>query len=114
MPDTYSQYPEQQLARYRAVSIGLAVLAFCIGGAALLGWILNNDYLKRIHPSFVTMKANTAICLMLVAVPVFLIHERSPSQLKRGIIRICAAIVGLIGLITLSEHIFGWNAGIDQ
>lgn len=57
MADTFSHYQEQQLLRYRAVSIGLAVFAFCIGGAALLGWILDNPYLKRIHPSLVTMKA---------------------------------------------------------
>lgn len=114
MPDTFSHYPEQQLVRYRVVSIGLAVFAFCIGGAALLGWILDNEYLKRVHPSLVTMKANTAVCLMLAGVACILINYRSPSRIKRGIIQLFAAIVGLIGLITLSEHVFGWNTGLDQ
>src|SRR5215813_11319556 len=114
MPHTISHYPEEQLVRYRAVSIGLAVFAFCIGGAALLGWILDNEYLKRIHPSLVTMKANTAVCLMLVGVSCVLIIDRSPSQIKRGIIQVFAAIVGLVGLITLSEHLVGWNTGLDQ
>jgi signal transduction histidine kinase/PAS domain-containing protein/ActR/RegA family two-component response regulator len=114
MPDTISHYPDRQLARYRAVSIGLAVFAFCIGGAALLGWILDNPYLKRIHPSLVTMKANTAVCLMLVAVSVLLYNDRSSSPIKRSIHLLFAAIVGLVGLITLSEHIFGWNSGLDQ
>src|SRR6185503_11555157 len=113
MPDTFSQYPEQQLVRYRAVSITLATLAFCIGGAALLGWILNNDLLKRIHPSLVSMKANTAICLMLVAACCFLINHRSQSPIKRRISQFFAVIVALVGLITLSEHIFGWNSGLD-
>src|SRR4051794_33884287 len=107
-------YPDKQLARYRAVSITLAVLAFCIGAAALLGWILDNPYLKRIHPSLVTMKANTAVCLMLVGVSCVLIAGQSMSPIKRGIVQLSAAIVGLIGLITLSEHIFGWNTGLDQ
>src|ERR1041385_1564187 len=107
-------YPDKQLMRYRAVSIGLAVFAFCIGGAALLGWILNNEYLKRIYPSLVTMKANTAVCLMLVAVSCILINDRSPSQIKLRIIQLFAAIVGIVGLITLSEHLFGWNTGLDQ
>ena len=114
MPDTISHYPEEQLGRYRAVSNGLAVFAFCIGGAALLGWILDNPYLKRIHPSLVTMKANTAVCLMLVGVSVLLYNDRSPSALKRDIRQSFAAIVGLVGLITLSEHVFGWNTGLDQ
>ena len=114
MPDTISHYPEEQLARYRTISNSLAAVALGIGGAALLGWILDNPYLKRIHPSLVTMKANTAICLMLIAVCVFLINDRSSSPIKRGICRAFAVIVGLVGLITLSEHVFGWNTGLDQ
>ena len=114
MPDRFLHYPEQQLVRYRAVSIGLALLAFCLGGAALLGWILNNQFLKKIHPSLVNMKANTAICLMLVAASCFLINKRSQSPIKRGILQLFAFIVALVGLITLSEHLFGWNTGLDQ
>src|ERR1044072_3781863 len=114
MPDTISHYPEEQLARYRMISNGLAVFAFCIGGAALLGWILDNQYLKRVYPTLVTIKANTAVCLMLVAVSVLLINDRSSSPIKRGIRWLFAAIVGLVGLITLSEHLFGCNTGLDQ
>jgi hypothetical protein len=76
----------------RAVSIGLATLSFCIGGAALLGWILDNEFLKRIHPSLVTMKANTAVCLMLVGICVFLIQDGSESPIKRVIVQLCAII----------------------
>jgi signal transduction histidine kinase/PAS domain-containing protein/ActR/RegA family two-component response regulator len=114
MPDTISHYPEKRLVLNRAISTGLAVLSFCIGGAALLGWILDNEYLKRIHPSLVTMKANTAVCLMLVAVSCVLINDRSPSQFNTVIRRLFAAVVALVGIITLSEHVFGWNSGLDQ
>ena len=114
MSENISHHPTEQLTRYRAVSNGLAAFAFAIGGAGLLGWILDNEYLKRIFPSLVTMKANTAVCLMLVAVSVFLINDRSASPIKRGIRQIFAFIVGLVGLITLSEYVFGWNTGLDQ
>src|SRR5262245_55849045 len=114
MPDTISHYPEEQLLRYRAISIGLAAFAGCIGGAALLGWILDNEFLKKIHPALVNMKANTAICLMLVAVSCFLINDRSHSRGKLIVRQIFAAIVAVVGLVTLSEHIFGWNTGLDQ
>jgi len=110
----FSPYPQQQLGRCRAFSLGFAMLAFCISVAALLGWILGNEFLKRIHPSLVNMKANTSICLMLVASSVFLIQSRSPSTIKRNVTYVFAVIVALVGLITLSEHIFGWNAGLDQ
>ncbi len=114
MLDSPSQIPPQQLVRCRAVSIGLAILAFCIGGAALLGWILSNEYLKRIHPALVTMKANTSVCLMLVAGVLFLIQDRPVSTLRRRISYVFAAIVASIGLITFSEHVIGWNTGLDQ
>src|ERR1044071_398355 len=113
-PDRFPDYLEQQLVRYRAASITLAVAVFCIGAAAPLGWILDNPYLKRIHPSLVTMKANTAVCLMLVGILCILINDRSPSQIKRGLIKLFAALVALVGLITLSEHVVGWNTGLDQ
>jgi signal transduction histidine kinase/ActR/RegA family two-component response regulator len=114
MPDTLSHFPDEQLVRYRAMSIGLAVFAFCIGGAALLGWILDNEFLKKIHPALVSMKANTAVCLMLVAASCFLINDRSQSQSKRAVRQLLAALVALVGLVTLSEHLFGWNTGLDQ
>src|SRR5687767_1527926 len=113
MPDSHSQYSPEQLARCKYTSIAFALLAFCIGAAALLGWILDVEFLKRIHPTLVNMKANTAICLMLVAVSVILLQDRSASTTKRSIVQVFAIIVGLVGLITFTEHLFGWNAGID-
>jgi signal transduction histidine kinase/CheY-like chemotaxis protein/PAS domain-containing protein len=101
-------------ARYRAVSIALALVAFVIGAAALLGWILNNEFLKRIHPSLVTMKANTAVCLILVSVALLLLQDRSSPTIKRAIIQLFAIVVALVGLTTLTEHLFGWNTGLDQ
>jgi hypothetical protein len=61
MHESFLHYSPQQLLRYRVTSIAGALLAMLIGSAALLGWILDNAVLKRIHPTLVTMKANTAV-----------------------------------------------------
>ena len=114
MDESLTENPQRQLARSRALSVAFASVTFCIGGAALLGWLLENEILKRVHPSLVTMKANTSICLMLVGLSVFLIQDRSGSRLKRRIARACAAIVALVGLLTLSQHLIGWDLGLDQ
>ena len=114
MPETLSSSSPQHLARCRALSIAFALLTFSIGAAALCGWILDNPYLKRIHPSLVTMKANTAVCLMLVAVSVLLIQDKTKSNTRLRIAQVCAAIVAAVGLMTFSEHLFGWNLHIDQ
>src|SRR5215510_3680336 len=100
----------RQLIRCHAYSVGLLLVAFLIGATGLLGWILNSPLLKRIHPSLVTMKANTAVCLMFVAVALFLIEDKSASARKRRISQLLAAIVACVGLVTLSEHLFGWNS----
>lgn len=103
-----------QLKRSGAYSIGLLSVAFLIGVAGLLGWIFDNELLKRIHPSLVTIKANTAVCLILAAVSLFLIEDRFASPLKCRISQVLAAVVALVGLVTLSEHLFHWNTGLDQ
>src|ERR1041385_1198033 len=100
--------------RCRAFSIGLLSIAFLIGLSGLLGWIFDSTLLKRIHPSFVTIKANTAVCLMLAAVSLFLIEDREAATARRRISQLLAAIVAVVGLVTLSEHLFGWNSGLDQ
>ena len=114
MHETLSQYSPKELARWRVVSIALALVAFCIGAAAFFGWVLDNDILKRVHPALVTMKANTAVCLMLVAIAILLVQDPSTSTAKRRISQVCAAIVAAVGILTLSEHLVGWNLGIDQ
>ena len=43
MADSLSERPQHK--HYRAVSIGLAVLAFCISGVALMGWIFDIEVL---------------------------------------------------------------------
>lgn len=114
MHETLSHYSPKELARWRTLSVAFAILAFCIGAAAFLGWILGNEFLKRIHPSLVTMKANAALCLMLVAFSVLLIHGERTTTLRRRISQVCAAIFFIVGLLTLSEHIVGWDLRIDQ
>ncbi|HEU4765792.1 MAG TPA: ATP-binding protein [Pyrinomonadaceae bacterium] len=114
MPEILSHYSPRELARWKTLSIVFALLAFTIGAAALFGWILDNPYLKRIHPDLVTMKANTAVCLMLVSLSILLLQDRSLSNTKRRIVQVLAVIVGTVGLLTLIEHIFGWNPGLDR
>lgn len=114
MHESLSQYSPQQLVRYRTLSIVCALLALAIGSAALLGWIFGIEFLKRIHPALVTIKANTAVCLILVSSAVLLLSKPSTPNWKRHVAQSCAVFVALVGLLTLTEHAFGWNLRIDQ
>jgi signal transduction histidine kinase/CheY-like chemotaxis protein/PAS domain-containing protein len=114
MHESFSPYSPQQLSRYRSISVAFALLASCIGGAALLGWIFDITFLKRIHASLVTMKANTAVCLILTSTSLLLLQNRPAQKRKRRVAQLCAALVAVVGLLTFSEHVFGWDLGIDQ
>ena len=79
-----------------------------VGALVLLGWSLDIDSLKSVYGP-ITMKTNAAIGLLLCG--------GSLWSLSRGLrtIAACGAVGGAaIGALTLSQHLFGWNLGIDQ
>ncbi|HEX5834508.1 MAG TPA: ATP-binding protein [Pyrinomonadaceae bacterium] len=114
MHETLSQYSPPQLQRYRAVSIVCALIAMAIGGAALLGWVFGVEALKRVHPALVTMKANAAVCLILVSSAVLLLRKPATVIWKRRLAQSFAVVVAVVGFLTLLQHMFGWNFGVDQ
>src|SRR5215213_10073061 len=50
---------------------------------------------------------------MLTAAALLLLQNRPLSRTRRLLVQVGALTVGLVGLITLSEHLFGWNTGLD-
>jgi len=114
MYESLPPYSPGQLIRCRKWSVALTMLASLIAATALIGWIFKVDALKRIHPSLVTMKANAAVCFILISIAVFLLQDRTVPTRYRRIAQCCAVLVALVGLANLSEHLFGWNLGIDQ
>ena len=51
-----------------------SLLVIAIGLAILLGWILDIGFLKSIHPNWVNVKANTALCFVLAGASLWLRH----------------------------------------
>src|SRR5205085_8319500 len=60
----------------------------------------------------ITMKANTALGLIACGASLTLLIRR-PGR-RSWVAFVLAAAAGAIGALTLSEHLFGWNLGIDQ
>lgn len=97
----------------RAASVAVVV----VGGAVLIGWMLDIAMLKSVLPGLVTMKPNTALALVLSGVSLWLSRTAEPGrarQAQRRIAQACAVIVAVIGLLTLVEYLSGWDLGIDQ
>jgi PAS domain S-box-containing protein len=86
--------------------LGLVIL--CLGVSVMLGWIFNIPLLKSIHPTFATMKFNTALLFTLSGLAVYTLP--ADNRYKKLIPYSIALIAGL----TLLQYLFGWNLGIDE
>ncbi len=90
---------------------GVATTA--VGGLVLLGWAIDVPALKSVLPGFATMKANTALSFVLAGSALWFFGNRQPSRAYRAAPFLGAA-VALIGFLTLSQYLLGWDLRIDQ
>ena len=93
----------------RAASIAVVV----VGSLVLLGWAFDVAILKSFFAGLGDMKANAALAFVLSGAALWLSASDSDARLIL-VARILAAVVALIGLLTLAEHVAGLDLGIDQ
>ena len=103
-----------QLSQLKFFSKIASIIAILIGLLVIIGWTFNIESFKSIFPNIVAMKANTAICFILIGISLFYLNEKQISRPKLHISQICAIIVGIIGFLTIIEYLFNNNIGIDQ
>ncbi len=101
-------------ARSEVISAAAGVAVVFVGSLVLVGWLLGIDALKSISPTFVTMKANTAVGLVLAGTALWLQSARRGAPWAGTVAGFCSVVVALIGALTLSQYVFGWDLGIDQ
>lgn len=104
---------EANLARIRTIQAIVACSALALALTALVGNALHIDLLRNFTPWGTQIKTNPALCLAFLSVALLLL---SRPQKKHGRVVICFAssVVAAISLLTLSEWLFNWDAGIDQ
>lgn len=90
-----------------ALSIGFGLMV-------LTGWMLHIPTLKGLMPAQVAVKANTAVCFVLIGLALWLtasgVHKRFLHVLSKGL----ALVAAVIGLLSFLEYWNGWELGIDQ
>jgi PAS domain S-box-containing protein len=107
-------HPEQRLKSQKLFAPIAGVCVFIVGMAALAGWMLDITALKSILPGLVTMKANTALGMLLCGSALALLSFEKIPKLVRGTTAMIAVVVIALGTLTLGEYFFGWELGIDQ
>ena len=98
----------------KRISQMASLLVIAIGCLVLLGWQFDIFLLKSGFPGMTsTMKANTALCFVLAGVSLRLLQYQR-TRLHYRVAQGTAGLVIVIGLLTLSEYLFGWHLGIDE
>ena len=111
------RFAEKATTFSKAVAVAVCLLGILV----LVGWVLDIGVLKSCLPGLVAMKANTALGLTLAGFALLVLAAAPPTNASTSttkrlhrLAQACAAVVGLIGLLTLSEHLTGWDLRIDQ
>ncbi len=92
--------------------VGIGVLALSVG--VLIGWALDITFLKNVLPGQVSMKANTAVGLALVALALGLTEQRAGRFWPDRISIICALAAAVLGAATLIQYVLKTNLGLDE
>jgi PAS domain S-box-containing protein len=93
-------------------SAACGVYAVLGGAVTLLGWALGLPPLTDWNRDGISMFPNTAVAAILCGSAV-LVLARGAGRRGRPVVRAAACLVGVIGGLTLSQHLSGVNLGID-
>lgn len=86
--------------------------AIAFGAWVLMAWALGMRELTT-TPGQAVVKANAGFCFLLVGTALYLARKDCPERL-RYLAMVCAALASIIGLLSFSEYLRGWDLGIDQ
>jgi diguanylate cyclase (GGDEF)-like protein len=90
------------------------LLVGSIGIAVLCGWIFDIPRLTRLLPDLAFMKINTACALLSASIALWILHGHQQGSPWIRVARCLAVLMVTLGGLTLSEHLFGLELGIDQ
>src|SRR5688572_18734747 len=107
--------PRAEAAR---LTVACALVTFGIGIAVLAGWALGIDTMQRLALGTIHMLPITAVTFAIASVSLWLQRETARETTRASGYRSLAGrglalLVLTIGLVTLAERVWGWDAGID-
>jgi len=111
-PTLSQQFDTALIAELDLIQRGCLVLAALIGGVALAAWLVHP--LDRYLPSsWLLIKANTAVAMLLSVLSLELSRDGQPGRRRRLASCVLAVLVGLLSSITGAEYIFHVSLGVD-
>ncbi len=98
----------------RAAIAGCAAVAILVGSSALIGWACHVQILVTGLPGYVSLKANTALGFVAGGIALFFHGRATRDRHLRWLVSSCVTLLVVVGGLTLSEYLFGWDLQIDQ
>jgi signal transduction histidine kinase/CheY-like chemotaxis protein len=92
------------------IPVAAGAFAVISGVLTLAGWLFKVDRLIDWNDSRITMKANTAVCVILLGIALLALTRQVNNKTA---VFIFAGASTLIALLTLSQYVFDVNLGID-
>ncbi len=97
--------------RLRRLAASAGIAAALIGTMAMTGWVLGIDFLKSVVPGLITMKANTALVLMLLGVS---LHAAAVDSGRHKTAARMATLLGFtLSATVFSQYVHGHDLGVD-
>jgi PAS domain S-box-containing protein len=98
----------------RKIALYLGLFVIILGASVLVGWLFDINSLKSVFPGLITMKANTALGMMLCGGALSILSWQKERKLTLFLTMVMVALVIVLGVLTLSEYLLGWDQRIDQ
>lgn len=99
---------------FRKASAFITLLTIFVGAAGIAGWLFHLSFLTELFPGTVRITFNTAICMVLLGLSLWLQREPGVKDSRGRLGQVFAAVVSFIGALSLLEIIAGWDLHIDQ
>ena len=110
--------PDPRVVRHLGLFVDCAsLLSVAVGLLSLAGLTFRIAVLKSLIPGQPVIKFNAAVCLTLLGLSLWLLRKdgHQPGSRTRKLWgQLMAAITALVGLLSVTEHLTGWDLGIDQ
>jgi len=108
----HQDHSEKALRAMRGYAVSAAVVTLLISTCVALGWILEVPSLKRVLPTLPPIKLNAALALICASVGLWLAMR--PQRSFHRVTQVLGCVTLVIAGLSFSEHLFGWDLGIDQ
>src|ERR1051326_867435 len=104
-----SELNSVRITTERGLAAVAGIYVLFVGALTLIGYAIGARRLTDWYDDGISMFPNAAVCAAASGVALLLLVTAG----NRNVIRVTAAIVGLLGAVTLVEHLTGVNLGID-